>query len=427
LSRLEKISFAEKLRSEHSTQTPLPGAEHQLTRAKDLSAEARKQLRKARANQLNEQRHYWIESMIKSEDIIHEKMNLFWHHHFACEIKNGVYAAQFSNTIRRHAIGNFGMLVKEVAQSAAMMGYLNVRKSKKEEPNEDFARELCELFLLGQGNGYTEFDVKEIARAFTGWRHKADGTFFLNKFQHDHGQKTIFGQTGNFDGLDVIDLILAKKECATFIATNVYTYFVNPTADQAHVLELANVLRSNNYEIAPLLLHIAEADWLYEAQNVLARIKSPIELLVGMAKQLNLKSSNIGWAWALRVLDQELYKPQNVKGWKQDKEWINSNSLTTRLSIPSLLLSQGQFDLPARPDYDSDPKDGGRAGQLNKKVRFDHDWSYFLEQHKNTDLRILFFNGQLSDQAKQFLAERQFDSKKEELVQLMSLPEFQLF
>lgn len=427
IKQLSKISFAKKLEKEKVEEIQLDFSKFLNIDFKSLTKDERREINKERRKMVGDLNLAWLDKMIHSENIIQEKMNLFWHHHFACIIQNPYHGQQFTNIIRKNALGNFKDLVLDIAKSASMINFLHTKQNKKSHPNEDFARELCELYTLGRDNEYTEKDIQEIARCFTGWKTKKLGEFFVHPKQHDNGEKTIFGQTGNFDGEDVIDLILKNKACAEFICRNVYEYFINPVVDENHLKELTEVFYSNGYDIKKLIIHIAESDWFYEDHNILAKIKSPIEFLVGLSRQFKIENKNPkSWFLFQRILSQILYKPPNVKGWKVNQEWIDSNSLPIRLRLPSIILTNALFDIETKPDYDANPFDGMKQNKFSKKLGFTHDWEYFFKANEGIDYKELFFNGKLSPQVKSFLEGREFDSKHEEVIQLISLPEYQL-
>ncbi|MBX2828921.1 MAG: DUF1800 domain-containing protein [Flavobacteriaceae bacterium] len=426
IRRFSKMSFEKKLRKETVDELRLDLSEFQGIDFKNLSKLERMELRKRGRKKVLDLNAAWMRKMISSENIVQEKMNLFWHHHFACIIDNPIYGLQFTNAIRKHATGNFRTLLLEVSKSAAMIDFLHTRQNNKRMPNEDFARELCELFTLGRDREYTETDVAEIARCFTGWNHRFSGAFFMQTRKHDGGSKTIFGKTGNFTGEDVIDLILQKKACAQFICENIYTYFVNPVLHEAHVNELTEVLYDSNYDIEKLIIHIANAEWFYARENILAKIKSPIEFIVGLAKQFKIENdSTESWLTLQRLFDQVLYRPPNVKGWKVNREWIDSNSLPFRLRIPSVILTNAQLQLEPKPDYDANPM-GMERNNFSKRLGFSCDWDYFFANNKRINFKVLFFNNIISPQVAEFLENNSFASKKEEVIQLISLPEYQL-
>ena len=195
-------------------------------RLQKLSQEEKKMLRKQSVQDLKNLNLTWLSEMINSEAQLREKMSLFWHGHFACRVINIYFQQQLLNTIRENALDNFGDLLREVSKSPAMLAFLNNQQNKKQHPNENFAREVMELFTMGRGN-YTEQDVKEGARAFTGWGFNLKGEFVNRPFLHDNGIKQFLGKTGNFDGDDIIDILLEQQQTATFIVRKIYKQFVN--------------------------------------------------------------------------------------------------------------------------------------------------------------------------------------------------------
>ncbi|RYD68844.1 MAG: DUF1800 domain-containing protein, partial [Sphingobacteriales bacterium] len=281
---------------------------------------------------------------------LREKMTLFWHGHFACRSNNPMYAQQLNNIQRQHGLGSFRTLLIEVSKSPAMLQYLNNQQNKKGKPNENFARELMELFTLGRGN-YTENDIKESARAFTGWTYDKDGTFFFRKNQHDDGTKTFFGKIGNFEGENIIDIILDKPETATFISRKIYKFFVNDTPNEEHVKELANHFYNAKYDISEMMRKLFTADWFYSPENVGTKIKSPSEFLIGLSREFFVTYNKPQVLIQLQSsLGQYLFNPPNVAGWPGGQNWIDSSSLMLRMRIPSLVLNDGEIDFSGKAD-----------------------------------------------------------------------------
>jgi uncharacterized protein (DUF1800 family) len=426
IKKLSNISFEEKLEKESVDLLKLDYSEFEGTKIK-MSEAKKMALRRASRKKLIELNVSWMERMISSENIVQEKMNLFWHHHFSCIMRKPIHAQQFSNIIRQNATGDFKKMVLDISKSAAMIRFLHTKQNQKNHPNEDLARELCEIYTLGLDKEYTEQDIQEIARCFTGWKYHSSGAFFIKSKEHDYGNKTIFNKTGSFNGEDVIDLILEKRACSYYICENFYKYFVNPIVNPAHVNELSNLFYSSNYDIKQLIIHIANSEWFYADKNILAKIKSPIELIVGLSRQFKIESSTTkSWITFQKMFDQELFRPPNVKGWKENQEWIDSNSLPLRLRLPSIILSNAELNIGIKPDYDENPNQANKQNRLSKKLGFTCDWNYFFEQNEGIDFKQLFFNNKVSGQVENFLQSRKFDSKKEEVIQLISLPEYQL-
>jgi uncharacterized protein (DUF1800 family) len=427
INQARKVSFEQKLNKEKLERLELDLSDLAELKRENMSKSMRKDLRKKLQEKMAQLNVNWMNQMIASSNMIQEKMNLFWHHHFACQIKNPAFGLQFTNALRENATGRFKDLLLSMAQSGAMINFLHTKQNKKQHPNEDFARELCELFTLGRDNDYTEVDIQEIARCFTGWKSKPNGEFIIQRKQHDIGSKTIFGKTGNFGGEDVIDLILEKKACARFICTNLFEYFVHPVANEKEVAEMTDIFYNSNYNIKKLIIHIAESDWFYKEDYLQSKIKSPVELIVGLSRQFDLRNERKkSWLQLQRILDQTLYMPPNVKGWKVNQEWIDSNSLPLRLRLPSILLTNAELDLTTKPDYDADPNDDKRKNKMTKKLGFSYDWEHFFKKNRGTDFKSLFFNNKISPQVDHFLNGRTFDSEIEEVIQLISLPEYQL-
>ena len=193
---------------------------------KDLDKEEKKLIQQKSREDIRNLNLYWLHEMVNSAAQLREKMAFFWHGHFACRNLNIFFQQGLLDVIRRNALGNFRTLLKEVSKTAAMLNFLNNQQNKKDHPNENFAREVMELFTLGRGN-YTEHDIKEAARAFTGWGATIKGEFIFRRFQHDSGSKTVLGKTGNFDGDEVLDILLEEKQTAKFISQKIYKFFVN--------------------------------------------------------------------------------------------------------------------------------------------------------------------------------------------------------
>lgn len=319
---------------------------------KDLTPEEKKKARQKSKEGVRNLNLYWLNEIVNSGEQLREKMAFFWHGHFACRNLNVFYQQGLLDIIRRNALGNFGTLLKEVSQSAAMLFFLNNQQNRKDHPNENFAREVMELFTLGRGH-YTEEDIKEAARAFTGWAATAKGEFIFRRMQHDHGEKTVLGQTGNFDGDDVLDILLEQKQTAKFITQKVYQFFVNDQPDMQKIEWLAERFYNNKYDISKLLADIFTSDWFYDEKNIGVKIKSPVELIAGMQRMLPMKLANEEALIVLqRLLGQMLFYPPNVAGWPGGKTWIDSSTLMLRLRIPQLINDKDEMNISPKDDDD---------------------------------------------------------------------------
>jgi uncharacterized protein (DUF1800 family) len=302
-----------------------------------LKPEERQMMRKQSVLDIAKLNIRWLQEMTETPAQLREKMSLFWHGHFATKTVNIIYDQELLNVIRENALGNFRELLIRVSKSASMIQFLNNNQNKKDHPNENFARELMELFTIGRGN-YTEKDVKESARAFTGWGTNLQGEFQFRPRIHDAGNKTFFGKTGNFSGEDILDILLGQKKTSIFITKKIYRFFVNDIPDEERVLLLADYFYESGYDIKSLLTKIFTSSWFFDTQNIGSQIKSPVLWLVGMRRQLPMEIQNPGMQLVLeRLLGQVLFSPPNVSGWAGGRHWIDSSSLMLRMQVPHML------------------------------------------------------------------------------------------
>jgi uncharacterized protein (DUF1800 family) len=314
--------------------------------------ELRRKIREQSREDLKIMNLRWLDTMINSEAQLREKMSLFWHGHFACRIQNSFFQQELLHIIRTNALGSFANMLKAVSKSPAMLQFLNNQQNRKQKPNENFAREVMELFTMGRGN-YTENDVKEAARAFTGWAFNAKGEFLFRKNQHDDGSKTFLGRTGNYDGDDILNILLENKQTANYISKKIYRYFVNENIDDANQQWLSKRFYANNYDIAKLLEDIYSSDWFYSEKNIGIKIKSPVELLAGIRRLLPMQLENDQSQLLFqRTLGQILFYPPNVAGWPGGKNWIDSSSLMLRLRVPQILSANDAINIMPKGDDD---------------------------------------------------------------------------
>ena len=319
-------------------------------RRADLTPEQRKMQNQGSRNAFINMSTAWMDRMANSPAQLREKMTLFWHGHFACRVSNPAAALSLHNATRQHALGKFPDLLLAVSQETAMLQFLNNQQNRKEHPNENFAREVMELFTLGRGN-YTETDVKEGARAFTGWGFDYQDNFKFREREHDAGSKTFLGSTGNFTGEDVLKIILEQPAAATFLVTKIYRFFVNDVPNLAHIEPLAGAFRKSGYDIADLMERLFSADWFYDPINVGTHIKSPVELLAGIRRTLNVKIDNeLPLLDYQKALGQTLFQPPNVAGWPGGRNWIDSSSLLLRLQLPAILFKNAEFAVALKQD-----------------------------------------------------------------------------
>lgn len=337
---------------------------------KQLNADQRRKIREQSRDDIKNLNIRWLDEMINSEAQLREKMSLFWHGHFASRVVNSYFQQELLQVVRENALGSFKDLLRQVSKSASMLSFLNNQQNRKQHPNENFAREVMELFTMGRGN-YTENDVKEAARAFTGWGFNLKGEFVFRKNQHDDGKKTVLGRTGDFGGDEVIDILLEQKQTAKFITAKIYRFFVNDDIDAAKVEWLSGRFYSSGYDIKKLLEDIYTSDWFYDEKNIGNRIKSPVELLAGIRRLLPMEMEN-DQAQLLfqRALGQILFYPPNVAGWPGGRSWIDSSSLMLRMRIPQMITANEALDV--RPKSDDDVMMGmmqAGAKQLKEAAR----------------------------------------------------------
>ena len=366
------------------------------------------------------------------ESALLEKMTLFWHGHFACTTKVPSWARKQLNTIRQHALGNFRALVLAIAKDGSMIRFLNNQQNKKRNPNENFARELMELFTIGRGN-YAEKDVKEAARAFTGWSSNLKGDFVFKKRQHDFGQKIFFGKKGKWDGDDIIDMILEKRETSEFIARKVYRFFVNEKIDERNVKYLAQVFYDSNYDIEKLMRAIFESKWFFEEKNVGIKIKSPVELLAGMIRTFEVDFKNpTALIFIEKALGQVLFDPPNVAGWAGGKSWIDNSTLMLRLNLANVLFQNSDLNIKIKEAFEAQ-KRNKRKRNVQASVNFTPFYNLFKRENEKLLLDkmsgfILQTKGKLNEATfKNFVIKKnKEDLIKSMCLRIMSLPEYQL-
>ncbi|GEN65453.1 DUF1800 domain-containing protein [Chryseobacterium rhizosphaerae] len=391
-------------------------------------AEKKKQMQKINREQNNELNLHFLDKMANSKEQMREKMAFFWHGHFASRVVNPKFNRQLLNTIRKHALGNFKDLLFEVSKAPAMLSFLNNQQNKKDHPNENFAREVMELFTMGRGN-YTEKDVREGARAFTGWGYDKEGNFKERKNFHDEEVKTFLGKTGNFNGDDALHMILEHKATSRFITTKIYKFFVNEKVDSDRIDKLSAGFYSSGYDIKKLMREIFSSSWFYDQSNIGNRIKSPIELMAGIMRLLPMHIQNPeNLIVYQKLLGQMLLYPPNVAGWPNGKAWIDSSTLMLRLQVPQIWSGLRPLEYSPRQDDDIDMGMKSRETALNKsfkKPNITIDWERVekIFAQKNCE-DYLIQNAQSLDMN----SVRNFSDKsiKMMVINLMSTPEYQL-
>jgi len=367
-----------------AARTPAPAWVKEWTdprRLRQMDAEERKLFVREQVERGLELKGWWFTEMAATASPLTERMTLFWHNHFTSslqKVRSPPLLYRQNALLRKHALGNFGELLHAVSRDPAMLVYLDAATNRRGQPNENFAREVMELFTLGEGR-YGERDIREAARAFTGWSiDLPSGEYLYRPRLHDGGEKTVLGRSGNLRGEDVLDILLAQPATAEFVAAKLWREFVSPQPAPAELARVAAVFRASGYDIRSALraLFATEAFWVPE--NRAALIKSPAELVVGTLRQFDigfvdplpfvlllralfateafwvpenraalikspaelvvgtLRQFDIGFVdplpfvLLLRALGQDIFSPPNVKGWPGGEAWINSTTLLAR-------------------------------------------------------------------------------------------------
>lgn len=352
-------------------------------RFRELDAETRTRLQNERIERSIALREWWLRQMLVTPDPLRERMTLFWHNHFVSGMQK-VLSPQLmyrqNVLLREHALGNFGELLHAVARDPAMLRYLDSAFNRKGRPNENFARELMELFTLGEGH-YTEQDVKEVARAFTGWGLSREGEFMFRPALHDNGSKTVLGRQGNFSGTEVLDILLERPETATLIARKLWTEFVSPQPPAAEVARIATALRDSGYDIRAALRVLFNSDAFYAPAHRGVLVKSPVDLVVGTLRQFEFEVPDVlPFVFATGQFGQALFAPPNVKGWPGGELWINATTLLQRKQLLDTLFQDrlavgmgGMAMMAAAPPPEANPAAARRvrAQRALGQVRFD--------------------------------------------------------
>ncbi len=329
----------------------LPPAEifarfREMQQATDAGAkrDLQMQRRKEEGQQMRSLRSWWLERMRYTTHPAREKMTLFWHGHFATSMEkvNLAYLMwQQNETLRANALGNFRALTRQISRDPAMMRYLDLARSERGKPNENFARELMELFTLGEGVRYTEHDIRESARAFTGYRiDPRTQAFAYRARQADQTEKMFMGRMGNFGGDDVIDIILDQPEASKFIAHKLWVFLASEKPPKDIVENVAVQLRGSNYDVRATLREIFLSEAFYAPEVMHSQVKSPVQWIVQTARVLEAPlPSGPALEASLNQMGQVLFAPPNVKGWDGGRAWISSASLLYRYNLAGYIVS----------------------------------------------------------------------------------------
>ena len=373
----------------------------------------------------------WLKTMGRSEGQMREKAALFWHGHFAVRTRGYEHLTLYLNTIRKNALGNFADLLKAISKEPAMLKFLNNQQNRKNSPNENFARELLELFTLGRGH-YTEKDIKEAARAFTGWGFDNKNDFVFRRHIHDTGTKEFMGKKGNFTGDDILEIILSNPRTAYFITEKIYRFYVNDKINESHVEELARSFFESGYAIKPLLEKIFSSDWFYDEENIGSLIKSPVELIVGLNRTFGISYADPQPLLAIqRLLGQMLFFPPNVSGWAGGRNWIDNSSLALRINLGSLLSQSAEINLRLKADENDEMDFSDENRFIKKHLQCNFNWNQFethFGAHRNTNQQWERLCNELLpiSKAEKYPSQPELDNFKSMAIYLTKLPEYQI-
>jgi len=352
LSKEERKAFREARQDEDKDK---------IEKYRNLRQENRRQDRQ----KFREMQRWWLRRMMDTPRPLQEKMALLWHDHFATsyqKVKDTYLMYKQNELFRRNAADNFGDLAMGIVKDPAMLQYLDNQRNRKQNPNENLGRELLELFTLGEGN-YTERDIKETARALTGYAYD-DDEFVFRENWHDKDTKSILGYEGNYNGKEVVQLLLKKQVCSEFVAFKIYRHLVADIGDdprlvpgwaQRVIKDMARSLRQKNYDMRPVIRRLVKSRHFYDPRIVGQKIKSPPELVVGTVRSLNTPKRKVERIRkSMQWMGQELFKPPTVAGWQDGKAWINTSTLYVRQNICSYLVT-GKFRNKDRSAEDDPP------------------------------------------------------------------------
>jgi uncharacterized protein (DUF1800 family) len=325
---------------------------------------------------------WWLLRMLRSPHPLQEKMTLFWHNHFAtsnAKVQNARFMLDEYELLRKHALGSFGPLLQSISRDPAMMVWLDTKGSTKGNPNENYARELMELFSLGIGH-YTEKDIREAARAFTGWDIVGAEPVY-RKDQHDAGDKTVIGRTGKWKGEDVIRICLEHEAMPLFIARKLFRSLVSETvlASKELIEPLALQFRKTNLDIGALVQTILSSNLFFSPAAYRTCVKSPVEFALGIIRGLEGDMGTTALNAALGQLGQHLFHPPSVKGWDGGATWLNGQTLLFRQNLAMALTSTEDPRFGSRTDP-------ARVLEKHEKTEDDEVLDYFLRVFLQDDL-----------------------------------------
>lgn len=360
---------------------------------------------------------WWAYRMLDTPAQLLEKLTLFWHGHFAtsaAKVEDAELMYNQNVLLRRFALGRFPELVLQIARDPAVLIYLDSATNRKAHPNENFAREIMELFCLGEGN-YQEEDIRELARCFTGWEVKRK-KFRFNRYQHDTGAKSVLGETGKFGGEDGVRIVVNHDAAPRFVASRLVRFFVfdEPQATSELLLPLVKQLEADQMNVGPVVKRILSSNLFYSSQAVGRKVKSPVEVAIGFLRCLEGSTDAFRLADQMQQLGQGLFYPPSVKGWDGGRTWINSSTLLGRSNLIRELLEseKTRFGKTTLADY----LKANDIGDADRLVEFLEELLFAVPIPAAAKDRIKQLAGNMSDNRKLV----------EAVHAICSLPEFQL-
>jgi uncharacterized protein (DUF1800 family) len=385
----------------------------------------------ARGNDAVHLRSWWLTRMLYTPHPLEEKITLFWHNHFAtsnAKVQSARFMVAQYRLLRKHALGNFAKLLQEMSYDPAMLVWLDGRGSKKGNPNENYARELMELFSLGIGN-YTEQDIREAARAFTGWDIAGAAPTFTAG-QHDPGTKTVLGQTGNWKPDDIVRICLEQKSVPYFIAGKLWRFLVSDSiAPSRELLEpLASAFVNSKYDFGAMVKTVLSSNLFFSNEVYRTKVKAPVDFALGIVRALEGRIGTTALATALEQLGQNVFSPPSVKGWDGGTAWLNGQTLLYRQNLALALSSTEDIRFGTRID----PAElARRYGKKSDTELVDFFLNLFLQGDVPAESRQRLLD-YLAQAAKQkapvyWTAQDAADQRVRALCHLvLTLPEFQL-
>ncbi len=291
---------------------------------------------------------WWLDRMVRSTHPLEERMTLFWHDHFATADQDTPLMLRQNRMLRRHALGAFPVLLREVTRDPAMLGFLSLSDSDPKAPNENYARELMELFTLG--SGYAEHDIRQAARALTGfrtlWHDSGPSTFVYDPENHARGRKTVFGHRGDWDWEDVLRLVVAHPQHAPFLTEKLWDHFVATPIPAGTHRRLVKIYRGSGHAIRPVVAAILAHPALYHSLDAPDMVKCPVVYVAGALRATGDHVRTDAWTWLMSSMGMELFSPPSVAGWDWGPAWLSSNAIKIRHDAVNYLTERGPLRVP---------------------------------------------------------------------------------